>query len=275
MRILLYESVDAKKHYLLDTQERLLDAGHVAGFASKSLLDLRADRQRVADFVQRSRADAWVISSGSREILTWCEEQPFPVFALAGRRRGIPIAGIGPNKEPALRKAVRRLLDLGHRRIVMLAREIRRKPEPGKFEKVFLDELEQQGIPIGEYNLPNWEESPDGFSKCLDSLFNRTPPTALIIQEMPTFIAAQQHLAQRGILAPRDVSLICDDPDPAFAWCKPTVAHLSWNSSQWASRIVRWANNVARGKTDRRQTFTETVFVEGGTIGPATRNFKV
>ena len=269
VRILLYTPDDAKSHFLLDVQERLLEAGHVAGFASKSLTELGMDRQRVANFMQRSRADAWVIFSGSREILTWCAEQPFPVFALAGRRRGIPIAGVGPNKEPALREAVRRLADLGHRRIVMLAREIRRKPEPGRFEQAFLDELELQNIPTGQYNLPNWEESPDGFSLCLDSLFSCTPPTALIIQEMPTFIAAQQHLAQRGILAPRDVSLICDDPDPAYAWCKPTVAHLRWDSAQWSSRIARWAHKVGRGKTDRRQSFTKTVFVDGGTIGPA------
>ena len=33
-------------------------------------------------------------------------------------------------------------------------------------------------------------------------------------------------------------------------------------------RIVRWADNVARGKDDRRQTLTKAEFVEGGTIGP-------
>jgi DNA-binding LacI/PurR family transcriptional regulator len=269
VRILLFESDDARNHYLLDIQERLMEAGHVAGFASKSLIELGMDRQRVARFIELNDADVWVICAGSREILTWCAEQPFPVLALAGRLRGIPIAGVGPNKESALRKAVRHLVDLGHRRIVMLAREMRRKPEPGRFEKSFLDELELQGIPIGQYNLPNWEESPDGLSKCLDSLFSHTPPTALIVQEMPMFIAAQQHLAQRGILAPRDVSMICSDPHVAFAWCKPTVAHLRWDSAPWSNRIVRWAHNVGRGKTDLRQSFTKTVFVDGGTIGPA------
>jgi hypothetical protein len=33
-------------------------------------------------------------------------------------------------------------------------------------------------------------------------------------------------------------------------------------------RVVRWADNVARGKEDRRQTLTKMEFIEGGTIGP-------
>ena len=34
-------------------------------------------------------------------------------------------------------------------------------------------------------------------------------------------------------------------------------------------RVMRWANHVALGKDDRRQSFTKAKFVEGGTIGPA------
>lgn len=33
--------------------------------------------------------------------------------------------------------------------------------------------------------------------------------------------------------------------------------------------VVRWANDVARGREERRQVLTEAGFVEGGTIGPA------
>ena len=178
-----------------------------------------------------------------------------PTFALAGRRRGVRIASTGPDKETALRTLMQRLVELGHRRIVMLAREVCRKPIPGRIEQVFLDELMAHGIQHGDYNMPNWKESSEGLQQVLDSLFERTPPTALIIGESSTFIAVQQHLARRGILAPRDVSLVCDDPDPVFAWCQPTVAHIQWDGIPVARRVVRWADNVARGKDDRRASF--------------------
>jgi DNA-binding LacI/PurR family transcriptional regulator len=59
--------------------------------------------------------------SGSRDPPLWFSQQSIPTFALAGRRRGIEIASTGPDKVPALRTAVRRLVELGHKRIVRWA----------------------------------------------------------------------------------------------------------------------------------------------------------
>ena len=266
--ILLYAPDDTKLYYNVDLLHRLLSAGHSASFAEKTLVDLRMDPARIARLVEKSPADAWVVSSGSREVLEWFADQRVPAFAFAGRRRGVKIASIGPDKETAMRRLVARLVELGHHRIVMIDREVLRKPEPGRIERIFLEELSAHGIRHGSYNLPDWRETAEGLGELLDKLFLHTPPSALIIGEAPTFVAAQTHLAQRGILAPRDVSLICDDPDPVFAWCRPSVAHIHWDGSPIARRAVRWAANVARGKDDRRRGFTKAVFVEGGTIGP-------
>ena len=269
VQILLYEPSSRRLFYVVDLLHRLMEMGHVAGLATKTQQELGMDPTRIIRFVEKTEADAWVVFAGSRQVLEWFAEQPKPAFAFAGRRRGIPIAGIGPDKVPAQRIAVQRLVALGHRRIAMLVREERRKPSPGFLERTFIEELESLGIRTGPYNLPDWKDSMHDFHRCLDSLFQHTPPTALLIDGMPLFIAAQQHLAQLGILAPRDVSLIGLDPDPAFDWCQPSVAHIHWDSSQFFRRITRWANNVARGKDDRRQSFTKAEFVEGGTIGPA------
>ena len=64
------------------------------------------------------------------------------------------------------------------------------------------------------------------------------------------------------------VSLFCSDPDPAFAWCEPTISHIAWDSRPVVRRVVRWAANVSHGRDDRRQTLTKAEFVEGGTVGP-------
>jgi DNA-binding LacI/PurR family transcriptional regulator len=150
----------------------------------------------------------------------------------------------------------------------MLVREERRKPQPGLFERSFLDAMAAHGLPTGSYNLPDWEDSAESFRRCLDTLFQITPPTAMIIDQSFLFTVAQQHLARRGILAPERISLICTDPDPAFEWFNPTVAHIHWESQQMVRRIMRWADHVAHGKEDRRQTLTKAEFIEGGTIGP-------
>jgi DNA-binding LacI/PurR family transcriptional regulator/biotin operon repressor len=269
IRLLNYQQSDELSYYIVDLLHRLRMAGHEAEIVSRSLLDLKLDPVQVQRLVEGTRADAWVIGSGSRLILEWFAGQEKPAFALFGRRHHLRIAGGGPDKFEAQRQLVQRLVELGHRRIVILARKDRREPHPAAFEQAFLDRLRDHGISTGLYNLPDWDESPGGLQQQLDSLFAHTPPTALFIEEMPLFIAAQQHLAIRGFLAPRDVSLICDDPDPAFSWCQPSISHIHWDARPLVRRILKWSDNVARGKDDRRQTSIKAEFVEGGTIGPA------
>jgi DNA-binding LacI/PurR family transcriptional regulator len=121
---------------------------------------------------------------------------------------------------------------------------------------------------VGSYHLPDWEESVRGFHSRLDSLFQVTPPTALIIEEAPLFTAVQQFLSQRKLRVPQDVSLVCTDADVSFEWCRPTISHIRWDSRPIVRRIVRWAANVSTGKKDLHQSLTQAEFVQGGTIGP-------
>ena len=267
--ILLFELVDRQLEYIGGLQHALVEAGHSAIFPSKSLSDLGMKAARVRRLVKQTAADAWVIVGGNREVLEWFSKRPEPSFALFGRREGLPLAATGPDKPSAFVAATKHLIGFGHRRIALLARHMRRRPEPGRSERAFLGELEAHNIPFGDFNLPDWEETKEGYQELLSSLFRVTPPTALIIEEAPFFIATQQFLARVGLGVPEDVSLICADPDPAFSWCEPTVAHIRWDSRPVVRRLVRWAATVSRGGRDVRQDFVPAEFVEGGTVGPA------
>ncbi|MFK7851370.1 MAG: substrate-binding domain-containing protein, partial [Akkermansiaceae bacterium] len=197
--------------------------------------------------------------------------QEIPAFALFGRRRGVAIPGIGPDKIPAYRAATRRLGLLGHRRIVLMTSEARRLPRPGAPETAFLEELQVLGIQPSAYHLPDWEETASGFHACLESLFRITAPTAMIVDESHFFLAVMQYCGSRGFRIPEDVSLISTDYDPRFSWFTPDVAHIRWSQEAQVNRVDRWLANVSRGKEDLRQTFTKAEFVEGGTIGPVNR----
>jgi LacI family transcriptional regulator len=269
IRILLYDRQELAQFESRNLRYLLQQAGHVVEYAEKDLHELGMDAKRVAAFVRRQPADAWVVNAAPRGVLEWFAQQPVPAFALFGQKAGLPIAGASPRKIPALIEAVGRLVALGHRRIVMIMREEWRKPAPGIFQQAFLNELESLGVPTGPYNLPDWEDSPEGLCRGLDSLLAVTPPTALIISEPKLFVAVRDFLAQRGFVAPRDVSLICDDPDPVFSWCRPTVAHIRWDHHIVVRRVLRWADHIAKGKDDRQQTFAQAEFIEGGTMGPA------
>lgn len=269
IRLLLYEGIDRGLADHVELLALLQSAGYAASFAPRSLHDLGMQAERVAGLVSTCPADAWVVSAGSREVLEWFANQPVPAIALFGRFSGLPIAAASTRKIPAILNGVQRLISFGHRRIVMLAREERRRPGPGLAERAFLEELENHGLPTGAYNLPDWGDTPAELHVCLEQLFAHTPPTALVVGDAPLYAPVQQFLANRGFRVPQQVSLFCLDPDPGFLWCDPRITHISWDYRPVVRRVLRWADNVARGRTDRRQSLYDARFVKGGTIGPA------
>lgn len=273
VRVLRYDKGDENLPYLIDLMHRLREVGHQADYAPKSLQDLKMDPRKLARMVKAHPADVWIICAGSVDVLKWFADRPIPAFAMFGRMSGLDLPGVVPRKIPAMHAAVDRLVSLGHQRIVLLAREDHRVPEPALFEQAFLDRLRHHGIVVGSFNLPDWEETREGLSRILDSLFQYTPPTALFISEAQFFLGVYQYLAGRQIRVPEDLSLICTDPALSFDWCHLPVSHIEWNPKPVIRAVLKWLHGIVRGDEKKTQVRYRTKFIEGGTIGPArTRN---
>jgi DNA-binding LacI/PurR family transcriptional regulator/DNA-binding transcriptional regulator YhcF (GntR family) len=269
VRILLYEPSDKHNEYVVQLGYLLEKRGHHFSHAAKTLSCLNFDVARVARMVEKDDADAWVVQAGSRPVLEWFAARPVPAFAMFGRQSKLPIASLAVLKSPAVAEVLGKLVDFGHRRIVMLAREERRKPTPGMMERRYLEELERLGIGTGAFNLPDWEDNVQGLHRCLDSLFRHTPPTALLMSEPTLFFAVQKYLLGKGLDVPRDVSMVVFDDHPAFDWFDPAVSRFRTDIRRAIPRVVRWVENMANDREDRRETLIHSEFVEGGTIGPA------
>ena len=253
---------------LLEIQQILEKAGHTVFFYQKTQFELQHDLRRIKHHLGTAPVDALIVQAGSRVLLEWCAEQTLPTMSLYGRTDGLSLARTGPDKLPSYLAATRELIRLGHRRIVLITLRSRRKPTPGNIERAFLDELSAAGILTGDYNLPDWEETPQGYSLLLERLFQRTPPTALIIEESSRFIAASQFLARHRIAVPEQVSLVSTDNDGDFNWCYPGIAHMEWDAMFIVRRIVRWVASIQHGKPDRKTINCPAEFVPNGSIGP-------
>jgi DNA-binding LacI/PurR family transcriptional regulator len=271
--ILLFDPLADEAGVSMELYLGLQRAMEVAGFSvfflDKSQHELGHNVRRIASHVRKARADAWVVGAGPRALLEWFAAQPFPTLALFGNRAGLPIAGAGPNKLPALLAATRQLIALGHRRITLVCRGPQRHTAPGHALSAFLAELAAHGCRgKGDFNLPAWEETPAGLRALFTTLFHTTPPTALILDETPIVIAGQQFLAERKLPVPEQVSIIATDRDPCFQWCQPPVAHIAWRVEPVIRRIVQWATALSHQRTDQRQVTFLAEFIPGGTIGP-------
>lgn len=250
-------------------QHRLREAGHEVVIPAKTMGDLRFKVERVARMVEATPVDGWVVVAGSSNILEWFATRAAPTFAMFGARGPLRMAYAGPVKGQAMREIIQRLTGWGHRRICVLADERLRKPQPVGPLLLFVEELQAHGIPAGPYNLPDWSAGPESLWNCLESLFQISRPTALIIDEAEMVPGVLQFLGQRNLSAPRDISLVCLDEAPFFKWMDPRMVHLALDSRPWIRRVVRWAENVAAGVEDHRRAISKAKFVGGGTIGPA------
>jgi DNA-binding LacI/PurR family transcriptional regulator len=266
--ILIYDSIAETGTILWEIQRNLELAGYVVTIAEKSQSQLNFNLKNITRMVETTPADAWIVSAGSHELLTWFAGQKIPSLALYGRSNGLALARTGPDKLPAYLDATRQVIALGHRRIVMITRAGRRKPVPGTLERLTLEEMRANGIETGPYNLPDWEETPAGLNDLLEKLFRTTPPTALIIDEFPKLIATMQFLANHQINIPSQVSLIFADFDKALDWCYPDIAQMKWDTSLVIRRVIRWVAAVRKGNPDRKTINVPANFVSGGSIGP-------
>ena len=268
IRFMPYDGDDHQLAHCMGLISRIKAMGHHIEMDSLTLKGSHMNLQKIKKHVHKHPADAWILHAASREILEWFKEKDIPVIAVFGRRRQVQVASIGPDKVSAMRACVRRLCELGHRRIVLMAREERRRPVPGYIELEFLEELKKNGIEPGPYHLPDWNDNPKGFHQCLDKLFRHTPPTALILVETHFYVAAMQHLIQKGLCVPQDVSLACSESHPVFNWCQPSVSHIHWEADPIIKHVVKWVRKLSRGINDKECCYTPAVFLEGGSIGP-------
>lgn len=270
MRVgLLY--YDRYNHYRADAlqlRQALTDSGHTPVIAPKSMQDLGLDTRRIIRRVNCLAVDAWVVYAGSSEVLQWFADNGTPAFAIYGSLIGMKIAGMAIRRRHLMEALIKKLVDLGHRRIVLIVHEEGRKPVYGPPECFFLKQLESHGIKTGAYNIPDWEESPEGLETCLNKLFTHTPPSAMLIDDAVLLHPVQTYLANHGITSPGHISLICNDYAESFDWARPSIAHMKWDYRPTIRRVLQWINNVSGGIEDKRISYTQATFHDGGTIGP-------
>ena len=251
----------------LEIRARLEVDGHTCRFAPMSLLDLRHDLGRVKRYVASQPADAWVVAGASKEILEWFASQPVPAMAFGGSSLHVSMPATGWRVDKELLKVYQRLIDLGHRRIVLITTDVVRN---SKLAEMMREQLATCGVSMGSYNLPSWVQTPDGLQDLLANTFRVTPPTALIISMANWMPGVHSFLTGAQLSVPEDVSLVCLEENPGLSWCRPPIAHIRSDTHQLMNNIIRWIDGLTRGRDDDRNFRPVKVhLIENGSIGRA------
>lgn len=264
------ESV-ADQLLILRLMHDLEAAGHTSVLVPPNWSGMAPTDAHLARLVSEKNADAWMIYQGSRDVLEWFSGRDFPTLAIGGNNHGLPMSAIGFDYATALREATRRLLKLGHKRIVLISPQFSRRPSPSKPVRAFLEELAAAGVTTGEFNCPEWEESPAGLRTLLESLFRLTPPTAVITWDGLEASGVLAFLATKNLSTPRDVSLIALTGDGSISWQNPGVslANCAQEAGPFIRHCIRWADTAVTARPERKNESLAADFIEGNTIGAA------
>jgi len=251
---------------MLEVIRRIENAGHTCVTAERSLSELGAKLPRIARMIESAKADVWIAYSAPREVLKWFVTRAIPVMALGGGFSGLSVASSASRVDDPIRDSVKMLSGLGHRRIVAISPDSWRVPVPSLTGQAFLSSLEECGYPPTGYNLPAWDQTPEGLEKLLESLFLITPPTALIFVDPASYVAALEFFGRKGIRVPQDVSVISMTSGPIFSLLPRRPAHFRWPVEEHVRRMNRWVKCLAKGGSDLAQMTFPATFEPAETI---------
>lgn len=244
-------------------------AGHVGVLTSRTMSHMKSDPARVMAFMRAHPVDAWILTSVPRNLLEALSELKTPIYSNGGDFDGLPISGSRSILGLAIDEAVEILARAGHRRIVLLCPPYWRKPHPGPSARGFIESLRKRGIPVGKYNLPDWEETPEDLLRLLTSLFETTPPTAIFVVEPAHAVALFSFLSKQNLHVPADVSVLSMLIDPSQRWHDPPISTLNWPMQAHLRHMRKWVEKLATGTRSCHQVFVNATLEHGLTLGPA------
>ncbi|MBR0665942.1 LacI family transcriptional regulator [Roseomonas hellenica] len=118
----------------------------------------------------------------------------------------------------------RHLLELGHRRIGLIVG--RRETTSGR-ERLsgYRRALEEAGIAFDPSLVHAGPYEPEtGLAGCRQLLDRADRPTALFVANHESALGVLRGLAERDLLVPDDISLLCYEDMPGFAWQRPAIS---------------------------------------------------
>ena len=179
-------------------------------------------------------------------------------------------AAVGSDDAGAARAAMRRLAELGHRRVAHVA-----GPERFVHTRVRSQAMQEIGAELGmdvvaEVNTDYSLQA--GVAACEDLLARQEPPTAILFDNDLTAVGAVRAATARGVRVPDDLSILAWDDSPLCQLSEPALSALRRDILAYGEDAARTLLRLVDGdgveQSVRQSTAT---LVERGSLGRAPR----
>lgn len=253
-------------------QRRLAEADHQLLIATSGY-DPAAEESQALNLLTRG-ADALVLCG--------CAQQPTLLARL--KARGVPVvhvmswplpagmAGVGFDNARAMGQVVRYLLDLGHRRIAMLAGVMRDNDRASARVRGVQEALAAAGLGLPAHRLA---ERPYGLAAAregLRQLMETTPaPTAIVCGNDVLALGALLEAQHLGLKVPRELSIVGFDDLEMASHVQPALTTVRVPAEAMWRRAAERALAMVRGDAPIRDPEVEVSLVVRGSTAPPER----
>lgn len=207
--------------------------------------------------------DCMIAYLGMPVLEDWARKRGIPTLFVGGvSGGGLPVIGVSFSQ--MLKEAITRMLELGHRRIVipMFAKN------PG-----FLEGVRRSVADIASGHQDGSEievvdssySSPEVVVQLLERIWPRRKPDAVIFADWTEFIAASSYFRRNGIEIGVDVSVVVTADDPMDRWFLPKITHFMIPPRRLARGVRTWLGSQAGTNPTGYRTIQAT-WVEGDSV---------
>jgi LacI family transcriptional regulator len=251
-------------------QRRLAEDGHQLLIATSGY-DTAVEEAQALHLLARG-ADALVLCG--------CAQRSTLLDRLA--RRGVPVLhmmrwplppglqGLGFDNARAMRQVLRYLLDLGHRRIAMLAGITHDNDRAAERVRGVREALADAGLSLPATRLVErpyaLAAAREGFARLMDA---RPAPTAVVCGNDVLAFGALMEAQARGLAVPGDVSVVGFDDLELASHLHPALTTVHVPAEAMWRRAAERVLALLRGDTLPGETEIDVHLVVRGSTGPA------
>lgn len=141
-----------------------------------------------------------------------------PAVLISRDAPGVELDKVLPDDDGGCRAVARHLVELGHRRIGMIAGSRHTSSGRGRVD-LFRAALDRLGVGLGDELIRRGDSTYDSGARCMNELLDHSErPTAIFCASDTMAITAMDVALRRGVRIPDDVSLVGFDDIPASGW---------------------------------------------------------
>ncbi|MEM0983787.1 MAG: LacI family DNA-binding transcriptional regulator [Planctomycetota bacterium] len=199
--------------------------------------------------------------------------ESFPHVLVADRSEIEGVAWIDTDSKTPSAEAVKHLLDLGHRRI-LLGRYSSGGVDTADRYEGYIEAHKQAGVPIDEsLMLDCGDQFEDGARAADYAMAMPNPPTAFYMTHSMSSIGAFLRLAERGVRIPEDVSFVGFDDCDARVLTHPRMTVVRQDTFDMSHRAAKWLiDSIGDSKSEPIRVSLPGIFEvnQSTTLAPGT-----